>query len=307
MGATALQAVESQYHIQYRLNGLDQPKGAGAFGQVRPCTHRETLQLRAIKTIEKKDWNHRTKILEEVRLLRLVRGANKHIVEFMETFEEWHVIHLIFEYCPRGSVEDRFADGTFSQRGGYAVASTTHHLFDALDYLNSVNIIHRDVKPANLLFAEDETMRLADFGCARELQEGELVRNIEGSPAFFAPEICMLPKGKGCSFPADMWAAGVTLYMMLHSGTHPFDNNGSLSSMRLKAGDYSLGWFTNSAAAGLLRWCLMPYPPDRLRAGQALRHPWLSSFGLGPGDLQGEAPRRKIPDSHGNWVWHVGK
>lgn len=113
----------------------------------------------------------------------------------------------------------------------------------------------------------------------------------------------MLPRGKGYGFPADMWAAGVTAYMLLFQGVHPMDEYGHNSARKIKCGDFEVGWSTSAACKRFLEFMMWPMDKQRLTAEEALRHPWLGSYGHGPGDLpQKERPRKYVPDSHGNWV-----
>merc|ERR1740121_3592004 len=127
-------------------------------------------------------------------------------------------MNLIFEYCPKGTLEDALEEG---YKPSEAIAAPlVYQVSSALAFLHELEIVHRDVKPANLLFSDDSTMKLADFGSAR--RGADLVTKLHGTPAFFAPEHSLLAKGKGYSFPVDAWALGVTVYMMLYGGVHPF-------------------------------------------------------------------------------------
>merc|ERR1712151_1394289 len=132
----------------------------------------------------------------------------------------------------------------------YAAAST-HQLLGALSFLRTVSILHRDVKPENCLLKDAATLKLADFGVAIVCADGEHLTVPEGTPAYFPPEIFMLPRGKGYSYPADMWATGITVFIILH-GTHPFMENGHLDKNQLKLGEFSAGWLTSASAASLL-------------------------------------------------------
>eukprot|EP00928_Gymnodinium_smaydae_P076233 TRINITY_DN5921_c0_g1_i1.p1 TRINITY_DN5921_c0_g1~~TRINITY_DN5921_c0_g1_i1.p1 ORF type:complete len:302 (+),score=70.25 TRINITY_DN5921_c0_g1_i1:180-1085(+) len=296
----ALQTVEADYDINQR----DQHKGSGTFGEVRPCTNRTTLQRQAIKSIEKLDWAHRSKVLEEVRLLKLVKGKHENIVNFIELYDEWSYFHLIFEYCSRGSLEAKLSSGDAKLRSGPGGASAVRQLLSALAFLREVCIVHRDIKPENLVYVDDDTLRLVDFGVAVEFPEGsEPLKDVTGSPAFFAPEQCVSRGNKGYGFPVDVWAAGCTVYMTLFAGVHPFlSEQGAMKRAAQLKGEFDVGWTTSSAATSLLEWLLLPHPKDRITPEQALRHPWLASFGLGPGDFTQERPKKLVPNSHGNWV-----
>jgi len=291
--------VEVHYDIQYKRYGKDQAAGSGATAEVRPCTDARTHTLRAVKTIEKITWGTRGHVLDEIAMLKAVSGKHPNIIQYIEYYEEWDVMNLIFEYCLKGSIEDAIAHHTVPSGEG-TVARYVHQLLDALGFLKWKNILHRDVKPANLLLVDEKTVKLADFGVACYCTEP--LRSFEGTPAFFPPEVHQLPKGRGYSFPRDTWAAGVTLYMMLFQGVHPFDDRGFVSKQSLKCGDFSVGWLTSAKARDLLEWLLMPCPDERISSNEAMHHAWFASHGLGTGEFAKEQPQYKLVlDGHGNW------
>mmetsp|Transcript_147946 Transcript_147946/g.368686 ORF Transcript_147946/g.368686 Transcript_147946/m.368686 type:complete len:307 (-) Transcript_147946:48-968(-) len=295
--------VEADYDIQYKRNGVEQAAGSGSYGEVRPCTHTATHKLRAVKTIEKTDWNTRGHVLNEIAILKRVAGRHPNIIEFIEYFEEWGVMNLIFEFCPKGTLDDCIKQCRHQPVESIG-AALLWQVFNALGFLRGENIVHRDVKPANLLFADETTLKLADFGTATA--GSEPLKVAEGTPAFFAPEVYQLPKGKGYSFPVDVWAAGVTLFMFLFKGVHPFDDRGVVSKPRLFCGDFDVGWLTSSNVSDLLEWLLMPNPDQRILVEDTLLHPWFAANRLGAGGLSKARPRRKlILDSHGNWMMEV--
>ncbi|CAK9042241.1 unnamed protein product [Durusdinium trenchii] len=219
--------MESSYDVNYLIRGHDgDHAGAGAFGEVRRCTHRASHASRCVKTIPKKDCWTRGYVLEEIELLEMVSGKHPNIVRFFEFFEEWDCLHLIFEFCPRGSLDQVIHSSSFQAGGDELVAKLVCQVASALDFLKELAIVHRDVKPGNLLFEEDQ-VKLADFGCA--CLAPEPLEEPMGTPIFWAPEVHQLPRGKGYHFPVDMWALGICFYMMLYQGVHPFLQKGFLS------------------------------------------------------------------------------
>jgi len=295
-------AVEADYNIQYKHYGRSRATGSGTFGEVRACTNAKTHELRAIKTIEKVGWGTRGHVMNEIRLLKELSGKHPNIVEFVEYYEEWDVLNLIFEYCPKGTVEDALRDDA----AGFSEAVSAPlfwQLASALGFLHDVSVLHRDVKPANLLFKDDRTLKLADFGSACRVRgRDELLEVAEGTPAFFAPEQHLLPKGKGYSFPVDVWAAGVTLYMMLFGGRHPFSDQGYVNKQLVRSGDFEVGWLTSARLSDLLAWLLMPHPDQRVPSGELVKHPWFEAHGCGVGGFALTRPRKLVLDNHGNWL-----
>mmetsp|Transcript_15859 Transcript_15859/g.37083 ORF Transcript_15859/g.37083 Transcript_15859/m.37083 type:complete len:301 (-) Transcript_15859:51-953(-) len=292
-------AMEVNYDVQYKLHGREVAVGSGATAEVRPCTDNRTHALRAVKSIKKATWNTRRHILEEIEMLKAVAGKHPNVIEYFEFYEEWSVINLIFEYCPKGSIEQAIAKQTL--RGGDSEAAHfVCQLLDALKFLRDNFILHRDVKPANILLADTRRLKLADFGVACYCTEPLWSR--EGTPAFFPPEVHQLPRGVGYSFPMDVWATGVTMYMLLFAGKHPFEEQSIINKELLRSGEFEVGWLTSSKAKDLLEWLLMPYPDQRITSNEALHHAWFASHGLGGGGFSKERPHKLILDSHGNWL-----
>lgn len=95
------------------------------------------------------------------------------------------------------------------------------HLASGLVFLWRRNLIHRDIKPQNLLLsanAETATLKIADFGFARHLATAALAETLCGSPLYMAPEILCFEKYDG---KADLWSAGTVLFEML-AGRPPY-------------------------------------------------------------------------------------
>merc|ERR1712165_424505 len=90
-----------------------------------------------------------------------------------------------------------------------------------------------------------EALKLADFGLAAFLPQGSLLKEKSGTVTFMAPEQHRLPeRSVGYGFPVDLWAAGITLHMLICGGRHPFiDVHGCLNKKRLLAGSLTFGGF----------------------------------------------------------------
>ena len=91
--------------------------------------------------------------------------------------------------------------------------------------MHSQGIIHRDIKPDNLLLAEDDCLKIVDFGVSEMFQKGTIKKTSKsaGSPAFLPPELCKAGHGDIDGEAADIWSMGVTLYCLC-VGKLPFDH-----------------------------------------------------------------------------------
>ena len=89
------------------------------------------------------------------------------------------------------------------------------NMLEALSYMHENNVVHRDLKPENLILAHkdnDQDLRIADFGLASIIQDGELLKLRCGSPGYVAPELL---DDIGYGKKADIFSAGVILYVLL--------------------------------------------------------------------------------------------
>ena len=121
-------------------------------------------------------------------------------------------------YCEGGSLADRLrAAGALPVPEALRI---TRELAEALGAAHARGVVHRDVKPANVLFDADGAVRLSDFGVAKLLDgESTTSATMHGTVAYLAPEQV---RGEAIDHRADLWALGVTLYEMI-AGRRPFD------------------------------------------------------------------------------------
>lgn len=123
--------------------------------------------------------------------------------------------HIVMEYVPGGSTEKRL------ERGEVTLVEAVRWVRDALDGLahtHSLGILHRDLRPANLLLDAADHALLSDFGLAEDT-----VRNLLANPAIYLPNAAPeLLQGAPSTVATDLWAMGCTLYRLI-AGDSPFD------------------------------------------------------------------------------------
>ena len=153
------------------------------------------------------------------------------------------------------------------------VAAIAKQLVSALHYLHSHRVIHRDMKPQNILVGGDRTVKLCDFGFARAMSSATLVlTSIKGTPLYMAPE---LVQEQPYTHAVDLWSLGVILYE-LAVGTPPFFTNSIYSLIQLIVRDPvaypdTMSDTFKSFLAGLLT----KKPSDRLGWPDLLTHPFI--------------------------------
>ncbi len=143
-------------------------------------------------------------------------------------------VYIAYEYIPGRTMREAMQAGELDDRGAVEVAC---QLLDALAHAHGRGIIHRDVKPANVLLAESTTIdaRLLDFGLAQMAEFDTLtaVGDVPGTLAYVSPERL---KGDNATGAADIWAVGVMLWEAL-AGRHPFRDSGTAeTSRRIRSG-----------------------------------------------------------------------
>ena len=151
--------------------------------------------------------------------------SHPNIVVIHDIGEQAGVYYIAMEYLEGGSLRDRLAQ-TAAQGGAYSpqeALSVLEQVGSALDYAHSRGLIHRDVKPANILFGADGRPRLTDFGIARAADSARLTRTgvLLGTPEYMSPEQA---QGESIDRRSDLYALGVVAYEML-TGRVPFQGN----------------------------------------------------------------------------------
>jgi len=260
--------------------------GYGASSTVRLAIRRCDKARVAVKCIPKYVVLRDLTILEEITLLRKLNHPN--IVKMLDVYETDAEIQLVMEYCQGGELYDAVQTSSFGNllesHGETAICKVITQILLALEYLHARSIVHRDVKPENvLLFSNDGELKvkLSDFGLATTLDEEPpkrkrklddiipLVRSLiktysrVGSHYYSAPEI---KSGIGYGTSVDIYSVGVTSYILI-CGHFPPDFN------QFREPQWKL---VSSQAKDLIRSMLDPNPIRRITAREALHQDWIA-------------------------------
>jgi len=163
--------------------------------------------------------------LNEARTL--VRLAHPHIIRLLDYGIKEHTPFLVMDYAPGGTLRERHPRG--QQPPLSTVVEYVKQVADALQYAHNERLIHRDVKPANLLLNRHDEILLSDFGIAvlAHSSRSQRTEEIVGTISYMAPEQL---QGKPCK-ASDQYALGVIAYEWL-TGNRPF--SGSFAEIAAK-------------------------------------------------------------------------
>ncbi|KAL4383892.1 hypothetical protein GQ457_15G001850 [Hibiscus cannabinus] len=259
---------------------LGEQLGWGQFGVIRLCSDKLTREVLACKSISKdrlvtSDDARSVKL--EIEIMTKLSG-HPNVVDLKAVYEDVDFVHLVMELCAGGELFHRLERyGRFSEADARVLF---RHLMQVVLYCHEIGIVHRDLKPENILLAtkaSSSPIKLADFGLATYIEPGQCLHGTVGSPFYIAPEVLV----GGYNQAADIWSAGVILYILL-SGTPPFwGKTKSRIFDAVRAADLQFPsdpWDRISdSAKNLVRGMLNTDPSQRLTALLVLDHSWMKS------------------------------
>lgn len=229
----------------YKID-LSKQIGKGAFSSVYQGTCISTQEKVAIKRIHKitLDVFGVSVMTREIKIIKFLMQNKQHknIIKYFDVVENNSYVYIIMELCNNGTLESilvRPINDKYVRH--YAI-----QMIDGIYFLHSNNIVHRDIKPCNILVTENyKTIKLCDFGFSynKNWDPDCLSHVVFGSPVYMAPELfCVNSKDdKKYHERADSWSIGVILYEMIHN--EPFvdgekDIYGIHKAIRSKNGSF---------------------------------------------------------------------
>ncbi|CAG9318879.1 unnamed protein product [Blepharisma stoltei] len=248
--------------------------GKGAYAVVKLGISKANSKKVAIKVYEKitlLDSNKKKNVQREIRILSKLNHPS--IVKLYETIETPRSINLILEYVPGCSLQEYVKRRASRRLEEGEARKIFKQIMEGIAYFHSKNISHRDIKLENVLIDQNQQIKLIDFGFGVYIPETRRVKLFCGTPSYMAPEIVM--KKEHLSQPADIWAAGVLLYVLL-AGIFPFraPHHKELYQ-KIQKGSFSMPENISLEAKHLIHKMLNYDPQQRISAGNALQEPWL--------------------------------
>ena len=261
--------------------------GSGAFGKVVLGKHIMTGEKVAIKILEKIVLNQSPEyydlVKQELSILKIIK--HKYIVQLYEILQTQNHIFIIMEYCEGKDIMDYIL-----KKNGLSELESLKYfqqLINALMYLHSQNIAHRDIKIDNLLLDKNKNLKLIDFGLSTKYSNNTLLNQACGTVVYAAPEVLQGYDYHGMM--VDVWSSGIVLYGLL-SGCLPFyDKDDEINKKLICEGKIYYPDYFNDDVKDLLSHMLEINPLYRYTLQEVKEHSWFNKmpFYLLPGIIIG--------------------
>eukprot|EP00934_Nitzschia_sp_Nitz4_P009132 Nitzschia sp. Nitz4//scaffold133_size116822//53772//55998//NITZ4_003806-RA/size116822-snap-gene-0.3-mRNA-1//1//CDS//3329535393//9122//frame0 len=225
--------------------------------------------LKSIHLDRCKDSVYRQELLNEIGILQRLDHPN--IVKAMETFDFHNRLYLLLELCSGG---DLYARDPYTE---HQACSIVHSILDAVAYMHTKGITHRDLKFENVMFAspESDVVKVIDFGLSKKYSQAEHLHDTVGTVYTMAPEVLKGDYDSKC----DVWSMGVIAFMLLSSSLPFYGKTRNHVVRKIVNGKYSFKghrWKSISPVAReFVMECLVRQPTRRKSSEQMLEHAFI--------------------------------
>ena len=261
--------------------------GNGAFSRVFQVMNEDTKEVFAAKIYDSKKLSRRTLtnddpplVLVQRELEIMIKYPYKYVINLVDVFNDPITNSLIFilPFAPLGNIKTMIEHHMLTKA---KLRICFLEIAMGLAFLHENNVVHRDIKPDNILALSYEHFILSDLSVSQEIRDGDKLYDTKGSPAFLSPEECeghpFYPK------PADVWSFGISLYACIF-GAFPFDIGNCIDfsignplvmiKEKLKSKKLTFPKTSDLQLVDLLKKILVKNPQKRLQFSQIVQHSW---------------------------------
>ncbi|XP_041258816.1 serine/threonine-protein kinase 32B [Onychostruthus taczanowskii] len=242
--------------------------GKGSFGKVCIVQKRDTKKMYAMKYMNKQKCIERDEVRNVFRELQIMQGLeHPFLVNLWYSFQDEEDMFMVVDLLLGGDLRYHLQQNVHFSEG--TVKLYICELALSLDYLQRYHIIHRDIKPDNILLDEHGHVHITDFNVATIVKGSEKASSMAGTKPYMAPEVfqAFMDGGPGYSYPVDWWSLGITAYELLR-GWRPYEIHSAtpideiLNMFKIERVHYSSAWCKGMIA--LLKKLLIKDPECRL-------------------------------------------
>ncbi|KAF8910967.1 hypothetical protein CPB84DRAFT_1763028 [Gymnopilus junonius] len=260
--------------------------GAGSFGKVYLGMDASNGLLMAVKQVElptgsapnqERKKSMLSALEREIELLKNLQHEN--IVQYLYSSIDDEFLNIFLEYVPGGSVTALLRNyGAFEET---LVKNFVRQILQGLNYLHERDIIHRDIKGANILVDNKGGIKISDFGISKKVDDNLLTGNrinrpsLQGSVFWMAPEVV---KQTGHTLKADIWSVGCLVVEML-TGEHPWAQLTQMQAI-FKIGSSARPTIPSDISAEAQDFLSRTFEINheaRPSAAELLQHPWVAA------------------------------
>lgn len=213
-----IRTINDRYYV------INNKIGSGSYSKVYHATDSETNEPVAIKIIAtgKLSAPLIQRLSKEIEILQSLHHPN--IISLKNHSITDKHIYMVMDFCNGGTIRDKI--GKLTNEGD--IRPLVKQILDGMFYLDKMNILHRDLKPDNLLL-HNNVVKIIDFGFSSDLKDNDMYSTICGTPMYMSPELL---KSEAYNKKSDLWSLGVITYELYHHAS-PFGKPRNISELNM--------------------------------------------------------------------------
>ena len=260
--------------INFESFQLLEELGSGSFGIVYRVQKKNTSEIFAMKCLSKASLKKQRQLkyaISECKIMKILK--HPFVLNMHYAFQTAQSLYMILELCPNGDLL-----GQIEKYGKLNEDVTSFYIAEillAIEYLHSLDIVYRDLKPANILLDSEGHIKLADFGLAKEDIKNTPAMTVAGTPAYLPPEIV---EQRGASSASDIYGIGVMLYEFLTGNLPYYNQDIELLFNSIKKDKILFPAIISPDAKNLIQSLMHKKSEKRMKIPQIKKHPFFKKI-----------------------------